>query len=340
MRTYVGIVRDHSGSMTSLRNGAAADYNKTLNSIKLSLKETNQDGRLSVVECGAGRRAEVKTVESNRVIEHVNPYTGMYHTDGGSTPLWDSVGAVIEDLWNAATTNGDVNDTTTAFLVLVITDGGENSSKKWTGSRLASKIQELQASDRWTFAFRVPRNHARYITNIGVAPGNVMEWEQNEASLVRSTEVTTQSVGSYFTARASGVRSTQTFYVDASAISGQQVQQNLTDVTSQIDSAYVSRADNGTQIRNFCIKYFGKFAPGHAYYQLTKREEVQDYKGIAIREKATNKIYAGPTARIMLGLQAIGTIKIAPGDKGDYDIFIQSNSVNRKLVQGTTVLYI
>jgi hypothetical protein len=39
------------------------------------------------------------------------------------------------------------------------------------------------------------------------------------------------------------------------------------------------------------------YQPGDGFYQLTKREKIQPQKKIAIREKATGRIYTGPEAR-------------------------------------------
>lgn len=82
------------------------------------------------------------------------------------------------------------------------------------------------------------------------------------------------------------------------------------------------------------------FLKGSAFYQLTKTEaRVQDSKMIAIRDKINGRVYHGPAARDMIGLPHIGTVRLHPGDHGNYDIFIQSTSINRKLVAGTQVLY-
>lgn len=81
---------------------------------------------------------------------------------------------------------------------------------------------------------------------------------------------------------------------------------------------------------------------GAAFYQLTKTEpEVQDHKRIIIRDKTTNAIYEGAAARQMLGLPTYGTIRLAPKDlsSSNFDMYIQSTSVNRKMTVGTNVVY-
>ena len=79
---------------------------------------------------------------------------------------------------------------------------------------------------------------------------------------------------------------------------------------------------------------------GAAFYQLTKTETaIQDYKKIIIRDKTSNAIYEGVATRDLLGVPHVGNIRLAPGNHGNYDIFIQSTSVNRKLDKNTQLLY-
>ena len=77
---------------------------------------------------------------------------------------------------------------------------------------------------------------------------------------------------------------------------------------------------------------------GAAFYQLTKTEKVQHYKRIVVREKATGKVFAG-TTRMMLGLPEGADLKIAPENHGDYEVYVQSTSVNRVLPIQTNFLY-
>jgi hypothetical protein len=50
-------------------------------------------------------------------------------------------------------------------------------------------------------------------------------------------------------------------------------------------------------------------------------------------------MYSGSDARTLIGLPTSGNARLHPGNHGNYDIFIQSTSINRKLVGGTGVLY-
>lgn len=85
--------------------------------------------------------------------------------------------------------------------------------------------------------------------------------------------------------------------------------------------------------------HLGVYTPGTVFYQLTKTEEIQSYKQILVQKKFTKEIYAGNEARELLGLPVGQTCKVKIGNLGNYDVFIQSTSVNRKLVRGTRVIY-
>lgn len=76
---------------------------------------------------------------------------------------------------------------------------------------------------------------------------------------------------------------------------------------------------------------------GSTFYQLTKTEEVQPQKKVAVREKTTGRLFTGQTARAILGLPN-SYVKVAPASHPRYDIFVQSTSPNRKLVPRTTAI--
>ena len=335
MKNYVGISRDHSGSMHGIALAAGCDYNDNIASIKEGAIEHNIDTIVSVVKCGAGRPASVVREVINSNVQMLKPIEdGSYIADGNSTPLFDSVGDLIEQLQAVP----DAADPEVSFIVMVITDGEENSSSKWSGSSISKKIKELQATDRWTFVFRVPRGGRRTLVGYGIPDGNILEWDQTTKGVQAATVATRSAVKSFYAARATGVKSTDKFYADLSKVSLTEVKQALVDVSSQVDVYVVGRDNDGVQIRDFVQAQGVTFTKGCAFYQLNKTEEVQDYKQIAIRDKQKGAVYSGFAARDMLGLPQSGTCKLAPGQHGQYEIFIQSTSTNRKLVKDTNVL--
>lgn len=337
MKQYVGISRDHSGSMSHLAITAMKDYNDTIATIKENAYKQDIDTIVSTVKCGVGGAGKVVQDVVNSNITKLKTLT-QYTTDGGSTPLFDSVGELIEILETVPDSRRDE----VSFLVMVITDGAENSSKKYNGRTLSAKITELQNTDRWTFVFRVPHGSKAALVHLGIPAGNIQEWEQTEQGLRYGTVQTVNAVANYYTARSAGVRSTTSFYPDMSGVNSVSVKKNLDNISDEVEIFPVPFKDRGVDIRSFMEKHIGsnKYRVGSAFYQLTKPEKaVQANKLFALVDKRTDAVYSGEDARQLLNLPSGGTINLAPGNHGNYDIYVQSTSVNRKLMPGTNVLY-
>jgi len=336
MKNYIGISRDHSGSMRDIALAAGRDYNDNIASIKEGSAEHNIDTIVSVVKCGVGRNAVVeREVVNSNVTTLQSIKDGQYIADGSATPLFDSVGDLIEQLEAVP----DANDPEVSFIVMVITDGGENSSRKWSGTSIAKKIKELRKTDRWTFSFRVPRGYKTELTQYGIPEGNILEWDQTARGVEVASVATRSAVKGFYAARSAGVKSTDKFYADLSDVTINEVKAALVNISKEVEVFKLKSTEGGTAIRDFVEQRTRKgMIKGSAFYQLTKTEAIQDYKKIAIRDKKTLAVYGGDAARDMLGLPRSGEVKLAPGTHGQFDIFIQSTSINRKLVENTNVL--
>ncbi|MBI5733134.1 VWA domain-containing protein [Candidatus Jorgensenbacteria bacterium] len=97
--------------------------------------------------------------------------------------------------------------------------------------------------------------------------------------------------------------------------------------------------DDDIPIREFVEENSLVFKKGRGFYQFTKAETIQGYKEVVLRDKATGDMYSGKTARKMIGLSEGKTARIRPAALEDFDVFVQSTSVNRKLIGGTQFLY-
>ena len=342
MKNYIGISRDHSLSMSHLARAAAVDYNNTVESVKRNAIAQNQDTIVSVVKSGVGYSGAIVKEITNSSVQSLKPLVeSAYITDGHYTPLFDSVGTLIEMLESAP----DAKDPNVSFLIFAVTDGEDNSSYKY--KNISSVIHRLQETGRWTFVFRVPKptyslNYKRDLIDLGVPANNIFEWDQSEAGVRAATVATDSAIERFYQGRAKGEASTKNFFTtDLSKVSVSTVKAKLVNITKDVTFMDVNSRDDGSQIRSFVeAKLKRPMKKGAAFYQLTKTEsKVQDHKQIAIRDKKTKVVYSGVQARNLLNLPHNGTVKVVPGNHGAYDIFIQSTSVNRKLVEGTQVMY-
>jgi hypothetical protein len=331
MKQYIGIARDHSGSMSRLTKAAMNDYNLNVESIQTAAKKHNIETIVSVVEFG---NPQVNRVITNSPIDKLKPIT---HYDAvGGTPMLDAVGDLVTQFMSVP----DAHDPNISFLIMVVTDGDENQSRVWNWNYAVRRIQELQNTNRWTFTFRIPKGYYKdQMIGRGLPAENILEWETTEKGMEEASVQTQNATSNFYEGRSRGVTATRNFYANLNDVKPQDVRNDLVAITAKCKVWSVKKAD---QIKAFCEKNLPKkedWVKGAAFYQLTKSESVQAYKKFLIRTKKSGAIYGGYDARQMLGLPKDKEVKLVPGDHGEFDIFVQSTSVNRKLVPGTEVIY-
>lgn len=329
-KTYVIFLNDESGSMHMLTGAALKDYNANVGGVKDSATKYEQDTIVSMFSFGGG--------EVRRNIVNSNPHVLKPLTTwraSGGTPGRKAIKEAI-DLFKSMP---DFNNPNVAFAVFTTTDGAFDGDFYGTGptvAELAREIEALNRTGRWTFVFRVPNGGSRNLDGLGIPHGNIQEWETTEAGMAESTAKTAKAFDTFFATRATGQTSSTVFYASAAAVDTSA----LVDITKDVSLYVVDAHQNGMEIRDFILRHRMEYLKGSAFYQLTKTEaRVQPEKIIAVRNRTTGKIYAGKEARLMLGLPTDKNVRLHPGDHGNYDLFIQSSSVNRKLVGGTGVIY-
>ncbi len=336
-KNYIGFVNDHSGSMSYLATAATKDYNATIQAIKGAADREMMDTVVSVVGVGLGRAGH----GTERQVVISNPHVLKPITDWptpGATPLYDGIGDMIELFQSLP----DAGEDHVSCLIIVTTDGEEAGSRKYDRSSIKALIAKVQATGSYDIVFRVPKGATGTVSNLGVPAGNIQEWETTVAGMAASTKATTAAVDTYFATRATGQRSSGVFYANAAGVTAKDVKATMENISAQVQLFVVPAGDNGIEIKPFVerVRNGAPLMKGSAFYQLTKTEaRVQDTKLILIRDRLNGHVYHGPAARQMLGLSTVGNIRLHPGDHGNFDIFIQSTSVNRKLVAGTGVIY-
>jgi hypothetical protein len=346
---HIAILIDRSGSTHHIADQIRDQFNQQAKLINAKATETDQVTHLSLYTFSDVADHPL-LFEVPLGLVSLNSIKKEAYNINGSTALLDCVGRAVEDLSQFhKSTTGDHS-----FLLITLTDGQENNSVTYGlgplynrflsgGDRPADYekfnklMKEKIATDAWTFAFLVPKgDKAPFVNNFGVLEGCIQEWDTTAKGLEIAGKQAAAGISNYYAARAQGKRSVTSFFTDIAEIPKSHIRSTLTDLTSQFYRRLVPKE---MPIKEFAIKEFGNFAPGKALYELTKREEIQDYKQVIIEDKATSKLYGGDEGRKLIGLPSAGTIKVSPGAHGDYRIFVQSTSVNRKLVRGTTLLY-
>jgi hypothetical protein len=82
------------------------------------------------------------------------------------------------------------------------------------------------------------------------------------------------------------------------------------------------------------------FKKGKGFYEFTKATDIQAYKEVVLMDKATGDMFTGDKAREIMGIPVGESARCRPDLYGNkYRAFIQSTSMNRKLIGGTKFLY-
>lgn len=148
---------DRSGSMDSCRSDTIGGYNSFVESQK------EFGGKMSLYLFDH----EVSTVYENIPIENVEPLTSQTFVPRGSTALLDAMGHVLK------------KDTLTQNICMIIlTDGDENASKKYTSAHIKDLVENRTKNDNWTFLYLganqdVIMNAAR----LGLSPAQTISFD-------------------------------------------------------------------------------------------------------------------------------------------------------------------
>lgn len=342
---HIALVLDASTSMTS----HAADLVKVADAQIATLAEKSkledQETRITVYTFSNPSYHDgltAKCLVYDKDVLRMPSISGMY-SPYGNTALCDAMNTVIDELKVTPTKYGDHS-----FLLILLTDGEENYSTPDGKKRLPFTLQTL--ADNWTVAAFVPNAMGRHdMVKLGFPAGNIAIWDASKSgSLIEVGEQIATASASYMAMRSSGQRSTTSLFSMA-APSATTVKKALTPMTEgsyfflDVTPSDLAQIENG-RIDQFVKLKTGKpYVIGRTYYEMIDRVRIQPDKqiAIAVTENSEERVYMGSAARKMLGLPDPSEkkeVRVSPGRWKGYKVYVQSNSMNRKLYAGTRVL--
>lgn len=202
LKTRVALVLDRSGSMGVMRQEAVDVFNAQVKVLRA--KHRLLDTKVSLFTFAT--TADAPKVW-NQPPEEIKPLTLDDYKPDGMTAMYDSVALAAEML--AALPEASE----AAFLILVISDGQENNSKRVSGPELKARLAELQATGRWTITYLGANvNLDQVAANMGIPRGNTMAYAASSAGMSAGGQRVNSGTRSYMRRRASGQSVTQSFY--------------------------------------------------------------------------------------------------------------------------------
>lgn len=327
---HVAFVLDASDSMSGHKKELIRVADAEIQHLAQRSKEMGQETRVSIYTFSYTRN--IKCVIFDMDVLRLPSIAELYHPSG-MTALAAATLLAVEDLAQTFQKYGDH-----AFLTYVLTDGMENDSTPIVRAELPRRINQLP--ENWTLAFLVPdRQGVGYATNLGISKDNVAVWSATDYSsgMTEVGSVLRNATERFMQGRAQGVRGSRSvFSTDAVTVNAATIKQ--ADLKPLVSGSYILiPVPTKVQIRDFVTQNGFPYVTGRAFYQLSKTEKIQPQKQIAVVDKTTAKVYTGPEARALVGLPDIH-VSVKPDYNKDYDIYVQSTSVNRNLMPGTRLL--
>lgn len=325
---HIALLFDKSASMRGYEDEVIKVAETQIAYLAKRSKELDQETRITVYVFSS----TVECVIYDKDVLRLPSIREHYHT-GGMTALIDATLKSQDDLALTPEIYGDH-----AFLTYVLTDGQENQS--FASSRaLETRLKNLP--DHWTVAVLVPNQLGKFeAKKFGFPADNIAIWDATTAKgVTEAGEEIRRATDNFMVNRASGVRGSRAiFSMGTDALNKQTVKdaklKALTKGTFEL-----LEVNEEAPIRDWVIRHGHEYRLGIAFYQLTKTESIQPQKNIVVRNKNTGRFYTGSSARDLLGLPQM-EVRVKPNFNPEFDVFVQSTSVNRKLIPGTKLLLI
>jgi len=191
------IILDESGSMDCVWAQTISNCNETLQTIFSAQKEfyATQDHFISIYTFQDAGPLKSRYLLRNRPIAEARILTAKDYRPNGCTPLYDAVGETLTDLEAVAETHDDA-----VASVTIITDGEENSSRRYSGSDVAKIISRLKEKG-WNFNIIGANIDVESLAK-DLHIDNTLKWEQTQEGTSSMGKKLNESQRSYYRAMA------------------------------------------------------------------------------------------------------------------------------------------
>jgi Mg-chelatase subunit ChlD len=168
---HISVLLDRSGSMAAIANDVVGGFNAFIG----EQRRREGSARLTLVQFDTGDPFEV-VIDGEALDDVADLEPGAFIPRGG-TPLLDAMAALIVGTDAEIAARADRGLPIEDQLVVIITDGQENSSVEHTRSSVAAMVEQRQER-AWTFVY-LGANQDAFAEggSIGVAAGGTADWD-------------------------------------------------------------------------------------------------------------------------------------------------------------------
>jgi uncharacterized protein YegL len=174
-KTEILCVLDRSGSMSRIIDDAIGGFNEFIK----DQKEIEGEATMSVALFDDNYQLLYDNVD----IKEVEEFDRKTWTLGGMTALNDAIGKMINDVENRRAKQSE-DEKASKVLVVIVTDGYENSSKEFTAQQVKDLISKKKKDD-WQFIFLAATDDAFTTSSgYGISAGNTMQFTANSTGTI------------------------------------------------------------------------------------------------------------------------------------------------------------
>jgi uncharacterized protein YegL len=238
-KVLVNFIQDRSGSMSDVWTETLSGFKKFVEDLRDGASKDGVEYLFSLTTFDT----QVETPIVGQPIASVAPDELAKHGPRGSTALYDAVGTTIKN-------TEDNSHGADKIIVVIVTDGHENSSREWNKDTLHKSIEAKLKLGNWTFTYlgTQPETWAD-AGALGIATGAVANYQGNRATATYS--MTANAVRSLSKSVASASPALMSDYLseEDEVAAGMHVQRPGAKTQSQTPSASKPPNETAKQIR-------------------------------------------------------------------------------------------
>ncbi len=172
LRTLIAMVVDRSGSMESIRDD-------TIGGINTFLAEQKADAE-NVIYTYAQFDTEYEVIHDNIPMADAPLLDRSTFVPRSATALLDAMGKTINRVSSYIATQPD-NEKPERVILVIVTDGRENSSREFTRSAIFELMKSKQDNDDWNVIYLAANQNAiAEARNWGIKAGGAMNYTAGE----------------------------------------------------------------------------------------------------------------------------------------------------------------
>lgn len=178
--TELVFILDRSGSMSGLERDTIGGFN--------SMLEEQKKGKKEVLVTTVLFDDKYDILYDSKNIKEVNAITDKEYYPRGSTALLDAVGKTINK----------IGQTKNKVLIVITTDGMENSSREYNYTKIKEMIINKQKKEKWEFIFLGANIDAVEVASfIGIDSSRAQRYHADAKGVSKNYETLSKAICSF-----------------------------------------------------------------------------------------------------------------------------------------------